>query len=216
VVIYTVVVTVAADSLPPVPTDDFQIGDRVLVGGTKPGIIVFIGEVHFSSGEWAGVVLDTPTGKNDGKIGGHRYFMCEPMRGVFCRLGKLAKLPGVGGTTPLMESGSTSRPSNAASTSPEDSRSAARLPKNDSSYSDVAASSSSKVAIADSKPPTVVVEKPASPCQSAGGAQQSDHVIPSPSAKAMSANYSNGDDHMIARFCSFLTSLLISILPVLQ
>ena len=33
-VIYTVVVTVAADSLPPVPTDDFQIGDRVLVGGT--------------------------------------------------------------------------------------------------------------------------------------------------------------------------------------
>ena len=76
---------------PPVPVDDFIIGDRVWVGGTKPGQIAFIGETQFAPGEWAGIVLDDPVGKNDGSVAGVRYFQCEMKRGVFARLAKLAK-----------------------------------------------------------------------------------------------------------------------------
>jgi dynactin complex subunit len=67
----------------------------VWVGGTKSGIIVYIGEVHFGPGDWAGVVLDTPTGKNNGTVNGRQYFQCEPNRGVFSRLNKLTRSPTV-------------------------------------------------------------------------------------------------------------------------
>lgn len=43
-------------------TDSFIIGQRVWVGGTKPGVIAFIGETQFAPGEWAGIVLDQPIG----------------------------------------------------------------------------------------------------------------------------------------------------------
>lgn len=63
------------------------------MAGLKPGIIAFIGEVQFGPGEWAGVVLDSPVGKNDGSVNGVRYFMCEPKRGIFSRLTKLSRTP---------------------------------------------------------------------------------------------------------------------------
>jgi hypothetical protein len=44
-------------------TDSFIIGDRIWVGGTKPGQIAYIGETQFAPGEWAGVVLDEPVGQ---------------------------------------------------------------------------------------------------------------------------------------------------------
>lgn len=44
-------------------TDSFIIGDRVWVGGTKPGVISYIGETQFAPGEWAGVTLDEPIGE---------------------------------------------------------------------------------------------------------------------------------------------------------
>jgi len=85
----------AADGSPlsNVPVDDFRIGERIWISGTKPGIIVYIGEVHFGSGEWAGIVLDSPTGKNNGTVNGRQYFQCEPKRGVFSRLNKLTRSP---------------------------------------------------------------------------------------------------------------------------
>lgn len=73
-------------------SESFHIGDRVLVGGTKPGVIVFIGETHFSTGEWAGVVLDGPVGKNDGSVAGRRYFSCEANHGIFARQSKLSRI----------------------------------------------------------------------------------------------------------------------------
>ncbi|CAN7984803.1 unnamed protein product [Ixodes hexagonus] len=76
--------------------DDFIIGDRVWVNGTKPGYIQFLGETQFSSGDWAGVVLDEPVGKNDGSVNGVRYFQCEPKRGVFARPERLSRFPGPG------------------------------------------------------------------------------------------------------------------------
>lgn len=70
----------------------FQIGDRVLVSGTKPGVIGFIGETKFAKGDWAGVILDEPTGKNDGSVAGVRYFDCRPLHGVFTKLEKITKI----------------------------------------------------------------------------------------------------------------------------
>jgi len=73
-------------------SDSFHLGDRVLVGGTKPGVIVFIGETHFSTGEWAGIILDGPIGKNDGSVAGRRYFSCEVNHGIFARQSKLSQI----------------------------------------------------------------------------------------------------------------------------
>uniref|UniRef100_A0A023EST1 Putative cytoskeleton-associated protein n=1 Tax=Aedes albopictus TaxID=7160 RepID=A0A023EST1_AEDAL len=74
-------------------TDSFIIGQRVWVGGLRPGHIAYIGETHFAPGDWAGVVLDEPNGKNDGSVSGKRYFQCEPKKGVFSRLTRLTRDP---------------------------------------------------------------------------------------------------------------------------
>ncbi|XP_064090073.1 CAP-Gly domain-containing linker protein 1-like isoform X5 [Macrobrachium nipponense] len=74
-------------------TDSFIIGDRVWVGGTKGGSISYIGETQFAPGEWAGVTLDEPIGKNDGSVAGVRYFQCEAKKGVFSRLTRLSRMP---------------------------------------------------------------------------------------------------------------------------
>lgn len=70
-------------------TENFIIGQKVFVGGIRPGQIAYIGETHFAPGEWAGIVLDEPNGKNDGCVAGKRYFQCEPKKGIFSRLTRL-------------------------------------------------------------------------------------------------------------------------------
>lgn len=65
--------------------EDWSVGDRCYVGGTKPGQIAFIGVTQFASGEWVGVILDEATGKNDGTVDGIRYFQTSENRGLFCR-----------------------------------------------------------------------------------------------------------------------------------
>ena len=40
----------------------------------KAGRILFLGETKFAAGQWAGVVLDKPEGKNDGSVQGVKYF----------------------------------------------------------------------------------------------------------------------------------------------
>ena len=68
---------------------NFHVGDRVLVGGVKPGFIAFLGTTQFAKGVWAGIVLDTLDGKNNGSVGGVQYFECEPNRGLFSKPEKL-------------------------------------------------------------------------------------------------------------------------------
>ncbi|XP_055915828.1 restin homolog [Eupeodes corollae] len=74
-------------------TEQFIIGQKVWVGGISPGQIAYIGETHFAPGEWAGVVLDEPNGKNDGCVAGKRYFQCEAKKGIFSRLTRLTLYP---------------------------------------------------------------------------------------------------------------------------
>ena len=47
---------------PPSGQDNFKVGDRVRAAG-KRGVIAFIGDTEFASGQWAGIVLDDPVGK---------------------------------------------------------------------------------------------------------------------------------------------------------
>lgn len=49
-----------------------KIGARVVVSGSKHGVIRYLGETGFAKGKWAGVELDEPLGKNDGAVAGTR------------------------------------------------------------------------------------------------------------------------------------------------
>lgn len=71
--------------------ENFEVGERVWVNGNKPGYIQFLGETQFAPGQWAGIVLDEPIGKNDGSVAGVRYFQCEALRGIFTRPSKLSR-----------------------------------------------------------------------------------------------------------------------------
>uniref|UniRef100_A0A3Q4BP00 CAP-Gly domain-containing protein n=1 Tax=Mola mola TaxID=94237 RepID=A0A3Q4BP00_MOLML len=92
--------------------ESFQIGERVWVNGNKPGYIQFLGETQFAPGQWAGIVLDEPIGKNDGSVAGVRYFQCEALRGIFTRPSKLSRTEGEANGT------QTAPPSRAASPTP--------------------------------------------------------------------------------------------------
>ncbi|XP_056412408.1 CAP-Gly domain-containing linker protein 2 isoform X1 [Hyla sarda] len=77
---------------------DFVVGERVWVNGVKSGVVQYLGETQFAPGQWAGVVLDDPVGKNDGSVGGVRYFECQPLQGIFTRPSKLTRQPVADGT----------------------------------------------------------------------------------------------------------------------
>ncbi|XP_063171688.1 CAP-Gly domain-containing linker protein 1 isoform X5 [Candoia aspera] len=78
---------------------ELKMGDRVLVGGTKAGVVRFLGETDFAKGEWCGVELDEPLGKNDGAVAGTRYFQCQSKYGLFAPVHKVTKI-GFPSTTP--------------------------------------------------------------------------------------------------------------------
>uniref|UniRef100_A0A3B3CWI0 CAP-Gly domain-containing protein n=1 Tax=Oryzias melastigma TaxID=30732 RepID=A0A3B3CWI0_ORYME len=92
--------------------ESFQVGERVWVNGNKPGYVQFLGETQFAPGQWAGIVLDEPIGKNDGSVAGVRYFQCEALRGIFTRPSKLSRTEGEANGT------QTAPPSRAASPTP--------------------------------------------------------------------------------------------------
>lgn len=69
-----------------------QVGERCRVGGedTKRGTVEYVGEVKEipnGAGQWVGVRLDEPVGKNDGSIGTTRYWgqPSTMKHGVFVR-----------------------------------------------------------------------------------------------------------------------------------
>ncbi|KAM8742222.1 CAP-Gly domain-containing linker protein 2 isoform 1-T1 [Acanthopagrus schlegelii] len=72
---------------------DYTVGEHVWVNGVKPGVIAYLGETQFAPGQWAGVILNDLVGKNDGSVGGVRYFECQPLQGIFTRPSKLTRQP---------------------------------------------------------------------------------------------------------------------------
>src|SRR5690554_3799091 len=68
--------------------EEISKGDRV-VAEQGAGVIRFIGETSFADGEWVGVELDQPDGKNNGSVHNVTYFTCEDKHGIFVRRKKL-------------------------------------------------------------------------------------------------------------------------------
>uniref|UniRef100_A0A8C8RNR7 CAP-Gly domain containing linker protein family member 4 n=1 Tax=Pelusios castaneus TaxID=367368 RepID=A0A8C8RNR7_9SAUR len=68
-----------------------KLGDRVVIAGQKVGTLRFCGTTEFASGQWAGVELDDPEGKNNGSVGKVQYFKCAPKYGIFAPLSKICK-----------------------------------------------------------------------------------------------------------------------------
>ncbi len=76
-------------SVGPSGTASLEVGDKVLCAGGKAGVVAFIGATQFAKGMWAGVVLDSKEGKNNGSVNGVQYFECQPNQGLFARPEKL-------------------------------------------------------------------------------------------------------------------------------
>ncbi|KAJ0390783.1 hypothetical protein P43SY_011163 [Pythium insidiosum] len=70
-----------------------EIDAKARVFGTHSGVIKFIGPVHYSSGDFVGVALDEPVGKNDGTVKGVTYFSCPPSHGIMVRPTDVQTIP---------------------------------------------------------------------------------------------------------------------------
>lgn len=66
---------------------NLSIGDLVWVmpGKQVKGTVRFIGATTFAAGDWVGLELEGPYGKNDGTVNGEQYFECKPSHGLFLR-----------------------------------------------------------------------------------------------------------------------------------
>ncbi|XP_036981084.1 CAP-Gly domain-containing linker protein 4-like isoform X2 [Acanthopagrus latus] len=73
---------------------EVRLGERVLVVGQRTGVVQFYGKTSFAPGLWLGIKLDKPSGKNDGSVGGVRYFSCPPKHGVFAPPSRVQRIHG--------------------------------------------------------------------------------------------------------------------------
>jgi dynactin 1 len=64
---------------------DLVVGQIIALNDDRIAIIRHVGPVHFQAGDWVGIELEEPSGKNDGSVKGERYFECEQDYGMFLR-----------------------------------------------------------------------------------------------------------------------------------
>lgn len=69
-----------------------KLGDQVSVSANKTGILRFCGTTEFATGIWAGIELDSASGKNNGSVKGVMYFKCPPNHGIFAPIDKIGKI----------------------------------------------------------------------------------------------------------------------------
>ena len=82
----------SASSEPP-PSDGMVPGAKVRTEFGDVGTVRFRGTAAFREGDWVGVELTRPKGKNSGSVQGVQYFACAPNHGLFSRPNKLTLLP---------------------------------------------------------------------------------------------------------------------------
>jgi ankyrin repeat protein/tetratricopeptide (TPR) repeat protein len=132
------------------------VGARVAVQhlGGALGTVRFVGGVHYAKGEWAGVELDEPLGKNDGSVKGVRYFDAADKRGLFAKAADLslatsAPAPAPGAPAP---SGAPAPPSSSSSSSVASSTRSAAAAAASAQAAQASASSSSSSSSSSAAP----------------------------------------------------------------
>jgi dynactin 1 len=63
----------------------YQAGQVIQLNDGQLATVRYVGQTGFAAGEWIGVELEGPNGKNDGSVKGERYFDCEMGQGMFLR-----------------------------------------------------------------------------------------------------------------------------------
>lgn len=63
----------------------YQVGQIIQLADGQLATIRYVGQTGFAAGDWIGVELEGPKGKNDGSVKGERYFDCEMNKGMFLR-----------------------------------------------------------------------------------------------------------------------------------
>jgi hypothetical protein len=71
---------------------ELSVGLSVGVRGGLVGKVAWTGSVHYAAGDWVGVVLDEPAGKNNGTVKGVAYFECPAQHGLMLRPAECLKL----------------------------------------------------------------------------------------------------------------------------
>ena len=71
--------------------EDHEAGMSADTPPERHGEVVFLGPTELGEGQWAGVCLDLPLGKHDGRVRGRRYFDCKDKHGVLVRPSKLRR-----------------------------------------------------------------------------------------------------------------------------
>ncbi|KAL5119009.1 hypothetical protein ACEQ8H_003138 [Pleosporales sp. CAS-2024a] len=69
-----------------------KVGQTVETSTGQVGIIKYVGAIHVAEGDWLGLELPTPTGKNDGSVRGERYFSCPAGHGLFIKESNIVQI----------------------------------------------------------------------------------------------------------------------------